>query len=237
MAMTLLNGALQMYFLFLLLIVTPIHPFTISSASPLRRTVLKCSDDVEALKAAAAKLRDEAESIEKTLGPRKAAETSPVAVEYADMAGSRWRIKMEVNYEGFGFSTPLDVLFLEDGYSEMSSPSKLIMKVWGWDVEADDGTNEALENGGDLDVLLFSADVDPGSFSLLPPAIATEFQKSSGPGRVYFTAVLSTTDGILKFLKGTLTVKIARSPGGGWWGGDGILADFKVIGGFGMSSI
>ena len=216
----------------------PAHSFV--SSSSLKRPFgvsLRCADEVEALRAEAAILRDEARSMEQM---QKKEEAPPVVdapvAEYSKISGSRWRVEPKVDYEGCILSLkPVDLHFLEDGYSDLTSESDAITKIWGWDVESDDGTNAKL--GKDLHILLFSADVDEGSFSMFPTAIATEFQKSKGgPGRVYFTAVLSATDGVYSCLKGTLTVKVARK-NGGWWGGDGILADFKIMGSFTMSSI
>lgn len=115
----------------------------------------------------------------------------------------------------------IQLRFLEDGYTtiigrtydRVESPS--FEKIWGWDVET--------SSEDSLNYLLFSADVQ------LPSPIESM-------DRFYFQArVEEDTNGVYTLSDGSVTVKRNIQPPGGFWGlfsGEGILAQFRIVGEF-----
>ena len=126
------------------------------------------------------------------------------------------------------FGGKLQLQFKDDGYTDIissgdtdsgGSNAATFQKVWGWDLETSEQDS--------LDYILFSADIT------LPPPVSTS-------ERFYFQARVDKEGkdkGEISLQDGSVTVKRdVGSPGGGWWGifrgADGILAQFREVGGF-----
>ena len=165
----------------------------------------------EDLVSAAAKLRDEADALEKEMAKtRPTLSSAPIPapiVEHTELAGSRWVLNMDVSSGGRSLKPPpLTLELLRDGYTHIvssKSEASIISKVWGWDVEDDDGTNPDLKRPGlKLDVLLFSADVSQDSFPLLPEVMQEEVR-----ARDFFQR--QKTDIIFNAVNFTFSVRLA----------------------------
>ncbi|KAL9178847.1 hypothetical protein ACHAXT_003978 [Thalassiosira profunda] len=206
------------------------------------------ASEADKLRQTASKLREEARAAEEALGSTRgtsaqSAEEGATYVkpaEYTEMGGSCWEItyrfanEPEAKEEKEGdkkkdnpprkfFGGKLQLQFKDDGYTDIissggtDSNAATFQKVWGWDLETSEQDS--------LDYILFSADIT------LPPPISTS-------ERFYFQArVDKEGKDLISLQDGSVTVKRdIESPGGGWWGifrgADGILAQFREVGGF-----
>ena len=130
--------------------------------------------------------------------------------------------KLQLQFKNDGYT---DILSNTIGESNNNSNAATFQKVWGWDIETSEQDS--------LDYILFSADIT------LPPPISTS-------ERFYFQARVDSSNGkdddkmkkgVLSLEDGSVTVKRnIEAPAGGWWGifrgADGILAQFRQVGGF-----
>ncbi|GMH61328.1 hypothetical protein TrRE_jg13526, partial [Triparma retinervis] len=197
-------------------------------------------DPLEVL-AQASKLRSEAAELEatrSTSGTPPVIQTGATEVEKRmNIAGSSWRLKFSLDSGGMVYGGDGGiVVFRPDGYTDWEGGD--FSKVWGWDMEA---TSVVLEGGaGNEFLLLFSADVDPKRWGMVPEGVRSAWSEGSsgGGGKVYFTGEFGFTErGGFEFRKGTVTVKVeaGRKKLFGWLtvGIDkNILASFKRCGSF-----
>ncbi|KAL9190095.1 hypothetical protein ACHAXT_007306 [Thalassiosira profunda] len=198
----------------------------------------------------ASKLREEARAAEEALGSTRGTSAQSVEgatfvkpAEYTELGDSCWEITYRFANEPEAkeekdaktdnpprkfYGGKLQLQFKDDGYTDIislgdtdsgGSNAATFQKVWGWDLETSEQDS--------LDYILFSADIT------LPPPISTS-------ERFYFQARVDKEGkdkNTISLQDGSVTVKRdVGSPGGGWWGifrgADGILAQFREVGGF-----
>ena len=170
----------------------------------------------------AARLRQEAEAMESSID-RKEVDRPSVPPKYSSMDDSVWTLNYRFRLTPDEETTPslggkVVLRFRPDGYTDVLEASALdghrVAKVWGWDVE--------YATDDDKDYLLFSMDVQ------LPGESSTQ--------RFYFQARY-VLDSEVELQEGTVTVKqdvVKSAPNGllGFLSPKGILAQFRIVGGF-----
>ncbi|GMH67356.1 hypothetical protein TrST_g2050 [Triparma strigata] len=223
--------------MFILIIILVALAFVSSSALvvfPRVRSSIRLSSSADDYLEQAKKLREEAASLESSRPPppppSSTSSSSPAAAPIINLKDSAWTLQFTLNLPNTLYtSSSTELTFLADGYT--TSDSSIFSKVWGWDLEDDDGTSTAegiKPESEDVSVLLFSADA--AKESKIPSDLANK--------RLYFTAEMaqSKTTKNWRFNKGTCTIKSDEVNGGGLFGLFGntgkILAQFKVVGRF-----
>ena len=118
----------------------------LEQAKKRRPLLLQLSSSADDYLEQAKKLREEAASLESSRPPppppSSTSSSSPAAAPIINLKDSAWTLQFTLNLPNTLYtSSSTELTFLADGYT--TSDSSIFSKVWGWDLEDDDGSSTA----------------------------------------------------------------------------------------------